>query len=55
MYVRVVTAVGVGGEGSEEFWVGVGVRRGSVLGPLLFCFFTVVLEALSGRFGRGLP
>ena len=35
--------------------MGVGVRRRSVLGPLLFCLFTVVLEALSGRFGRGLP
>ena len=34
--------------------MGVGVRRRSVLGPLLFCLFTVVLKALSGRFGRGL-
>ena len=31
------------------------MRQESVLGPLLFCLFTVVLEALSGRFGRGLP
>ena len=51
MYVRVTIAVGVVGEGSAEFWVGVGVRRGSLIGPLLF---TVVLKALSGRFGRGL-
>jgi len=28
MYVRVTIAVGVVGEGSAEFWVGVGVRRG---------------------------
>ena len=28
MYIRVTIAVGVVGEGSAEFWVGVGVRRG---------------------------
>ena len=44
--------VGVGGGEGGAFGVGVGVRRGSVLGPLLF---VIVLEALSGEFGEGLP
>ena len=43
---------GMSGRESRAFDVGVEVRRGSVLGPLLFI---VVLEALSGVFGEGLP
>jgi len=45
----VVGAVCGGGKGFE---VGVGVRRGSGLGPLLF---VVVMEAVSGEFGVALP
>ena len=43
MYVGVTTA---------EFEVKVGVHQGSVLSPLLF---TIVLEALSRHFRKGLP
>ena len=44
------TKVRLDGREGEAF--GVRVRRGSVLGPLLFI---IVLEALSGEFGEGLP
>ena len=40
------------GEESKEFVVKVGVHQGSVLSPLLF---TIVLEALSRHFRKGLP
>ena len=58
--VRVVRGVCVGarsrvrvdGQCSEEFGVGVGVRQGSVLGPLLFI---LVLGALSRGFRAGVP
>ena len=44
------TGVGVGGRKSGAF--GVGVHRGSVLGPLLFI---IVPGASSGEFGESLP
>ena len=44
--------VRLSGRESGTFSVGVGVHRGSVLGPLLFI---IVLGALSGEFGEGLP
>ena len=44
--------VRVGGRCGGEFEVGVGVHRGSVLGPLLFI---LVLEALSRGFRAGVP
>ena len=52
MYKDVGGRVRVGDGYSGGFGVGVGVRRGSVLGPLLF---VVVLEALSGGFRAGCP
>jgi hypothetical protein len=52
MYDNVTTAVKVNGKVSEEFQVKVGVHQGSVLSPLLF---TIVLEAISKHFRRGLP
>ena len=51
-YVGVTTAVRMKGEESKEFEVKVGVHQGSVLSPLLF---TIVLEALSRHFRKGLP
>ena len=42
----------MGGGCGGEFGVGVGVRRGSVLSPLLLI---IVLEALSGEFRAGCP
>ena len=44
--------VRMGGGCSGGFGVGVGVRQGSVLGPLLF---VIVLGALSGEFRAGCP
>ena len=52
MYVGVTTAVRMKGEESKEFEVKVGMHQGSVLSPLLF---TIVLEALSRHFGKGVP
>ena len=52
MYKDVRSRVRVGDGYSEEFGVGVGVHRGSVLSPLLFI---IVLEALSGEFRTGCP
>ena len=52
MYVGVTTAVRIMGEESKELEVKVGVHQGSVLSPLLF---TIVLEALSRHFRKGLP
>ena len=52
MYADATTAARVKGDVSEEFGVKVGVRQGSVLSPLLF---TIVLEALSSEFRKGLP
>ena len=52
MYVGVTTKVRMNGEKSKEFEVKVGVHQGSVLSPLLF---TIVLEALSRHFRKGLP
>ena len=52
IYVGVTTAVRMKGEESKEFEVKVGVHQGSVLSPLLF---TIVLEALSRHFRKGLP
>ena len=52
MYVGVTTAVRMKGEESKEFEVKVGVHQGFVLSPLLF---TIVLEALSKHFRKGLP
>ena len=40
------------GEESKQFEVKVGVHQGSVVSPLLF---TIVLEALSRHFRKGLP
>ena len=52
IYVGVTTAVRMKGEKIKEFEVKVGVHQGSVLSPLLF---TIVLEALSRHFRKGLP
>ena len=52
MYVGVTAAARMKGEESKEFEVKVGVHQGSVLSPLLF---TIVLEALSRHFRKGLP
>ena len=52
MYVGVTAAVRMKGEESKEFEVKVDVHKGSVLSPLLF---TIVLEALSRHFRKGLP
>ena len=52
MYVAVTTAVRMKREESKKFEVKVGVHQGSVLSPLLF---TIVLEALSRHFRKGLP
>ena len=52
MYVGVTTAVRMKGKESKDFEVKVGVHQGSVLSPLLF---TIVLEALSRHFRKGLP
>ena len=51
MYVGVTTAVRMKGEESKEFEENVGMHQGYVLSPLL----TIVLEALSRRFRKGLP
>ena len=51
MYVGVTTAVRMKGEESKEFEEKVGMHQGYVLSPLL----TIVLEALSRRFRKGLP
>ena len=50
MYTNARSRVRVNGQYSEEFGVGVGVHKGSVLSPLLFI---LVLEALSREFGTG--
>ena len=52
VYVGVTTVVRMKGEESKEFEGKVGVHQGSVLSPLLF---TIVLEALSRHFRKGLP
>ena len=52
MYKDVRSRVRVGDGYSEEFGVGVGVHKGSVLSPLLFI---IVLEALSREFRTGCP
>ena len=52
MYDGATTAVKLKGGESKEFEVQVGVHQGSVLSPLLF---TIVLEALSKEFRKGLP
>ena len=52
MYIGVTTAVGMKGEEIKEFEVKVSVHQRSVLSPLLF---TIVLEALSRHFRKGLP
>ena len=52
MYTDVKSRVGVNGQYSKEFRVGVGVHQGSVLSPL---FFILVLEALSRQFRTGVP
>ena len=50
MYTDVKSHVGVNGQYSKEFGVGVGVHQGSVLSPLLFI---LVLEALLRQFRTG--
>ena len=52
MYVEVTTAERMKGKESKEYKVKVGGHQGSVLSPLLF---TIVLEALSRHFRKGLP
>ena len=52
MYVGATTVVRMKGEESKKFEVKVGVHQGSVLSPLSF---TIVLEALSRHFRKGLP
>src|SRR6267154_2206710 len=52
MYEGVTTSVKINGEESEGFGVGVGVRRGSVLSPILF---NIVMQALADNFRVGLP
>ena len=52
MYVGVTTVMRMKGEESKEFEVKVGMHQGSVVSPLLF---TIVLEALSRHFKKGLP
>ena len=52
MYTDVKSRVGVNGQYSKEFGVGVGVHQGSVLSPLLFI---LVLEALSRQFRTVVP
>jgi len=52
MYSGAKTVVGTVCGDSNGFEVGVGVRRGSALSPLLF---VMVMEALSGEFGVALP
>ena len=52
MYSNARSCVWVDGQYSEEFGVGVVVHEGSVLSPL---HFILVLEALSHKFGIGVP
>ena len=51
MYIGVTTAVRMKGEESTEFEEKVGMHQGYVLSPLL----TILLEALSRHFRKGLP
>ena len=44
--------VGVSGQYSKDFVIGVGMHQGSVLSPLLFI---LLLEALSCEFRTGVP
>jgi len=52
VYTGAEAVVGAVCGGGRGFGVGVGMRRGSGLGPLLF---VIVMEAVSGGFGVALP